>query len=149
MATEFSLKIHADICSHFELGQCLLCLFCFSSTSLNQPCPHPIYRENAIHTYRDRGHPSSWPLLSVHSSSNTGVCLFILSKTTCAFSFFPSAIIILPLYSLHSHLKDVQNLLWTEACPLDLALQPSMSSVTVTCTVWPSSVENFLPADKQ
>ena len=91
------LKIHTEICSPFELGQCLLALFFFFFNSLlppPSPVACPILRANAVHSYRSC--VNSRPFNRAHSSSSARVD--VLCKISCAVSFCLS---MPPLYSDH------------------------------------------------
>lgn len=143
MATESSSTKHTDVCSYFELGQCLLFFLFIHHACL---CPHPFYRESARHAHSDGGDLAlDHSLQSTVAAALGPVHLFSLEDKLC---FHPSAIKMPPLYSIMITWKLCGSVVdW--CLSLDLVLWAPMSSITVTCTVWTTSLQNFLPAEKQ
>lgn len=104
------LKIHTDICSHSELGQCLLC---FPSLPPPLPVPLPNSKRKCSSLLQRYRKSTNLKLFNpIHSSSNTRVYvkeaeIFFLSLNAT-------------LYSSHGHMTGTWNPLRTDARPLDL-----------------------------
>lgn len=138
------LKIHTEICSPFELGQCLLALFFFFFNSLlppPSPVACPILRANAVHSYRSC--VNSRPFNRAHSSSSARVD--VLCKISCAVSFCLS---MPPLYSDHGLLVGMWDPVGTDAHSWNLLLSAPVCGIVVMPTVC-TSLQKFFPAEKQ
>lgn len=136
-----SLKIRTDICSHFELGQCLL----FSSLlPPASPVPLPsLKRKCSSLLQRDRRCVNLRPFDPVHGSGNARVDM--LCKISWAVSFCLS---MPPLYSNRGHLAGVWDPLGTGAHSWDLVLLAAVSSIVVLPIVC-TSLRNFFLNEKQ
>lgn len=129
-----SLKIHTDICSHFELGQCLPSFLLSSLLPPPLPGPRPLtpaqFKEKALFTLnRDAGDARVWDP-SAQPTADTRV--HVLCQIGWAVSLCLS---VPPLHSSCGHLVGMWNPLETDAHALELVLEAPVPSIGVTPTV--------------